>query len=325
MEHLTGKDLLEKMRELPAFEMNESNRQETIRKLRTAQPAKPKWGMFLQKAGIGAALAAVLLILPILYMNEVVPEQGQHGAARPNEQVGASGEPDYFSLRDGKIDVYGLDTNYGLPGKASIMGPTEWVAKDYRGGGKVMVFAWGDSRELVGKQLKLTAIHKKSGKELVLADMPLAGKHFDADAHILTSFPEFPTHGLWELNYEVADKPFASYSILVNEPYIEFEKATLLLSQTYIFAGEYNDLALEVEGEGLPSEIVVKIHNIKENFSQEFSFGNKAESIRATDGKVITSYSGSMTFLKSGSYTIEALGNSGEFEVRIPSDQGKVE
>ncbi|ALC90519.1 hypothetical protein AM500_12530 [Bacillus sp. FJAT-18017] len=319
MEQLTGKDLLEKMGELPTFEMDERKRQETVMKIRQAQPPKQKWGMFPQKAGIWAALAAMFIIIPILYITEFTSQkqQGSTGNIDIEEKFGLS----YFGLRDGKNGLVGMDTNYGISEKASIMGPKEWVANDYRGSSKVMVFIWGNSDELIGKKLTLTATHKETGEDLTLVDQPLAGKHFDADAHLLTSFPVFPTDGLWELEYTINGEQFANYPIYVYEPYIEFKKATLLLSQSKIFAGEYQDVPLELEGADLPSQVTVKIHNLKEDFSQEFNFKKEDEFIRATDGKVFTGYSGTVTFLKSGNYEIEALGNSGEFEVRIPGEQ----
>src|SRR4051794_19035332 len=113
MEQRTGKDLLEKMGELPTFEMDERKRQETIMNLRHAQPPKQKWGMFPQKASIWAALAAMFIIIPILYLTEITPrnQQGATGNIDIEEKWGL----DYFGLRDGEKGYVGSDTNYGIP------------------------------------------------------------------------------------------------------------------------------------------------------------------------------------------------------------------
>ncbi|MDZ5471383.1 hypothetical protein SM124_06445 [Bacillus sp. 31A1R] len=318
MEHLTSKDLLKKMKELPQFEMEANKKHETIMKIREARTTKTKRKFSFQKAGVWAAIAAVFILFPVVYLTQVFPDQQKQGSLVPNQE---SQEADYFALLDENMNPVGSDYNYGIPEKASIMGPKEWVANDERGSSKVFIFLWGEQDKLSGKKLTLTAKHKKTGDELLLSDRPLAGKLYNADAHLVSSLPVFPSDGEWELTYLIDEEIFAQYPVYVKESYLNFEDSTLLISKMDIFAGEYEKLQLEVEGADLPLEVTLKLYHPEEKNSQEFTFTKEDEFIRAKDNKVVTMYTGNITFLKSGHYEVEVLNNSGKLEVRRPINQ----
>ncbi len=311
MTHLSDKELLKKMKELPAFELNREQKTRIIKSIREHKTPRKRLGFSFQRAGVLGALFAVLIIVPILFLETMdLPETNSSAGVERAE----SGE--YFALFNEAGKPIYLDSNYGIPEKVSLLRPVEWVAEDYRGVAKIMVYLWGNPDDLVNKDMKIEGVHVDSGYTQEIASFTLSNGMYGSDAHALTSFKPFEKHGYWNLKFIFGEGTFEEFSVYVKEPYVEIGKATLLISKEDLVAGTFEDVNLDVEGEDLPEQVKLRLYSLEDGTTEVFTFSDRMDFIKASTGKKGSSFTGDIVLKKSGKYWITVLNQSVLVEVR---------
>ncbi|WP_026584447.1 hypothetical protein [Bacillus sp. J33] len=317
MTHLSDKELLKRMKELPAHELNGMQRTRIIQSIREQKAPGRRFGFIFQQAGILAALLAVLTLVPVLFWENLNSDLEPHSSTGVDRAEAGK----YFALMDDAGKPVFLDSNYGIPGKVSLLSPPEWVAEDYRSGAKIMVYLWGNPDKLVNHNMKIEAIHVDTGYKQELAAFTLSAGMYGSDAHTLTSFKPFEKHGVWNLRFMFGKETFDEFSIYVKEPYVEIGQATLMVSREDLAAGSFENVNLEVEGDNLPEKVELELFSFEEGTSEVFSFSDKQEYIKAGSGKTISMYSGDLVLKKSGKYRMTVLDKSANVNVRKPVDR----
>ncbi|MBT2691359.1 hypothetical protein J7I93_24810 [Bacillus sp. ISL-47] len=316
MTHLSDKEMLEKLKELPAHELNGDQKNRIIHSIRKQKAPKRKFSFSFQRAGVLAAILSVLIIAPILVLeNKSEPENHLGGVVERAE----SGE--YFALlgQDGK-PVY-PDSNFGIPGRVSLLSPPEWIAGDGRSVAKIMVYLWWKPGEQVYQNMKVEAVHVDTGFTQKIASFPLNAGIYGSDAHALTSFKPFEKHGIWNLKFMFGERTFEEFSIYVKESYVKMGDSTLMISQEDLVAGTFKNVKIEVEGEDLPEQVELELFSFEDGTTEVFLFSGKTDYIKADSGKKVSMYTGDIVFNKSGRYRLGALKQSVPIEVRKPVDE----
>lgn len=320
MNNLSDKELLEMMADFPKHELSTKERTEMLKRISGEVVTKPKRQVNFQRIAAVAAMFILAIIGPMLYFSNTIGENNSQGGSGTTETQ----EANYFALKDkdGK-PLYG-NSNYGIPNKASLLAPEEWIANDKRSVAKMMIFLWGDYKEFANKPLYVDAVNKKTGEKERLTEAVLSGGIYGADAHALTSFKPFSSPGVWNLQFSVGNKEIATFPIYVKEAYITFGKSTLLISPEDLLAGVYEHEFIEVEGKNLPEEIELKIFELENGTSKTTAFPfKKVADYTTTDGKTVSHYGGSFTLEKSGQYQFSVLEESQTVVVRKPTDEKK--
>ncbi|WP_180317087.1 hypothetical protein [Cytobacillus kochii] len=309
--HLSDKELLKKMKELPAYELNGEQKTRIIKSIREQKTPRRRFGFSFQRAGVLGALFAVLIIVPVLFLENMDLPEINSLAAVERAEIG-----EYFALfeEDGK-PIY-LDSNYGIPGKVSLLLPVELVAEDYRGVSKIMVNLWGNPNDLVNKDMKIEGVHVDSGFTQEMASFTLSNGMYGSDAHALTSFKPFEKQGYWNLKFINREGTFGEFSVYVKEPYVEVGKATLIISKEDLVAGTFEDVNLEVEGEDLPEQVKLSLLSLEDGTEEVFTFSDGMDFIKSSTAKKASMFTGDIVIKKSGKYRITVLKQSVTVEVR---------
>lgn len=313
MTHLSDKELLKKMKELPAYELNVEQKTRIIKGIREQKTTRRRFGFSFQRAGVLVVLFAVLIIVPVLFLeNMELPEMNSQAGVQKAE----SGE--YFTLFDEAGKPIYLDSNYGIPGKVSLLLPGELVAEDYRGVSKIMVYLWGNPNDLVKEDMKIEGVHVDSGFTQEMASFTLSKGLYGSDAHSLTSFKPFEKQGYWNLKFINDEGTFGEFSVYVKEPYVKIGKATLMISKEDLMAGTFEDVNLDVEGEDLPDQVKLRLYSLEDGTAEVFTFSDRMDFIKASNAKKVSSFTGDIVLKKSGKYRITVLNQSVPVEVREP-------
>ncbi|MDQ1144663.1 hypothetical protein QE429_001490 [Bacillus sp. SORGH_AS 510] len=317
MSQLSDKELLEVMSNFRKHELPTRKRAEMLQTLSEASKSKPREPFNFQRVAAMAAVFILVLIAPILYFSS----SQENSATRPGEKLDAIKPAErgtVFALKDDNGNPIFADSNFGIPNKVSLLAPTEWIAKDTRSVGKMMIYLWGNyEKDFANKPLKVEAVHVKTGVKEHLATTVISGGMYGSDAHALTSFEPFTLPGVYNLEFFAGDEKVGEFSIYVKEPYVKIGNATLLVSQEDLYAGLYEDAVMEVEGDNLPPEMELELFQLETAEVTTFTFKDKTEYTR-TDGKRISLYTGDFQLKKSGKYRISVLKQSEAIEVRKP-------
>ncbi|WP_042460753.1 hypothetical protein [Neobacillus dielmonensis] len=315
MNNLSDKELLEIMTDFPKHELNTKQRTEILKKISGTVGQKPRNKWNIQWLGAIAALLVLAIVAPMLYFSNSSKEF--NSASSTKSKMTEVQQADYFALND-KGEIFYADSNFGIPNKVSLLAPKDWIAKDDRSVAKMMIFLWGDyDKSFANKKLTVNAVHEKTGVKEELANTSIAGPMNGADAHALTSLKPFSFSGKWNLQFMVDGKDFAAFPIYVKEPYIQTDKWTLMLSQEDLYPGFYEDVPIEVTGEGLPEQLELEVFALETAESTTFTFGNKTD-YTTIDGKKISRYQGNFQIKKSGKYRFTAVQSSQAVDVRKP-------
>lgn len=311
--HLSDKELLKKMKELPAYELNGEQKTRIIKGIREQKMPRRKFGFSFQQAGVLVALFAILIIIPVLFLENMELPETNSSTGVERAEMG-----EYFALFDEAEKPIYLDSNYGIPGKVSLMLPVELVAEDYRGVAKIMVYLWGNPDDLVNKDMKIEGVHVDSGYTQEMASFTLSSGMYGSDAHTLTSFKPFEKQGYWNLKFINDEGTFGEFSVYVKEPYVEIGKATLMISKEDLVAGTFEDVNLEIEGEDLPEQVKLSLYSLEDGMAEVFTFADRMDFIKASTAKKGSSFTGDIVIKKSGKYRITVLNQSVSVEVREP-------
>lgn len=316
MTHLSDKELLKKMKELPAYELNGEQKTRIIKGIREQKMPRRRFGFSLQRAGVLGALLAVLIIVPVLFLVNMEPPETNSSAGIERAENG-----EYFALFNESGEPIYQDSNYGIPGKVSLLIPGELVAEDDRSVSKIMVFLWGNSEDLISKDMKIEGVHVDSGFTQEMASFPLSNGLNGSDVHALTSFKPFEKPGYWNLKFINSEGTFGEFSVYVKKPYVELGKATLMISKEDLVAGTFEDVNLEVEGEELPEHVKLSLLSLEDGTTEVFTFSDKMDYIKASTAKKISVFKGDIVLKKSGKYRITVLNQSVPVEVRESQPQ----
>lgn len=311
MTHLSDKELLKKMKELPAYELNGEQKTRVIKGIREQKTSRRRFGFSFQRAGLLGALFAVLIIVPVLFLENMELPETNSSAGVERAEIG-----EYFALFNEAGDPIYLDSNYGISGKVSLLLPVELVAEDYRGVSKIMVYLWGNPDDLINKDIKIDGVHVESGFTQEMASFTLSNGMNGSDAHALTSFKPFEKHGYWNLKFIYREGTLGEFSVYVKEPYVEIGKATLMISKEDLVAGTFEDVNLEVEGEDLPEQVKLRLFSLEDGTAEVFTFSDRMDFIKATTAKKASIFTGDIVLKKSGKYRITVLNQSVPVEVR---------
>lgn len=308
--HLSDKELLKKLKELPAYELNGEQKTRIIKSIREQKTPRGKFGFSFQRVGVLGALLAVLIIVPVLFLENMNLTETNSSAGVERAEIGRN-----FALfnEDGK-PIY-RDSNVGIPGKVSLF-PVEWVAEDDRGVAKIMVYLWGNPDDLVNQDMKIEGVHVGSGFTQEMASFALSSGMYGSDAHSLTSFKPFEKHGFWNLKFMFGEETFEEFSVYVKEPYVKIGEATLMISKEDLVAGTFEDVNLEVEGEHLPEEVKLRLYSLEDGTTEVFTFSDRMDFIKSSTGKKVSMYTGNIVLKKSGNYRITVLNQTEPVEVR---------
>lgn len=311
MTPLSDKELFEKMKEFPEYGLNEKQKNSIMMRIREQTPHRRKSSFPFQQMGVLGVLFAILIIAPFLFLiNKELPETISSASVEKAE----SGE--YFALVNEAGEPIYIDSNYGMPGKVSLLLPGELVAEDYRGIAKIMVYLWGNSDDLLNKDMKIEGVHVDSGYTQEMASFTLSNGTNGSDAHALTSFKPFEKQGYWNLKFIYEDKTFGEFSVYVKEPYVEIDKATLMISKEDLVAGTFEDVNLEVEGENLPEQVKLSLFSLGDGSEEVFTFSDRTDYIKASTAKKISVFTGDIVLKKSGKYRITVLNQSEQIDVK---------
>lgn len=311
MTHLSDKELLKKLKELPAYELNGEQKTRIIKSIREQKTPRRRFGFSFQRVGVLGALLAVLIIVPVLFLENMNLTETNSSAGVERAEIG-----EYFALFNEAGKPIYRDSNVGIPGKVSLLLPVELVAEDYRGVAKIMVYLWGNPDDLVNQDMKIEGVHVGSGFTQEMASFTLSSGMSGSDAHSLTSFKPFEKHGFWNLKFMFGEETFEEFSVYVKEPYVKIGEATLMISKEDLLAGTFEDVNLEVEGEDLPEEVKLRLYSLEDGTSEVFIFSDKMDFIKASTAKKVSMYTGDIVLKKSGKYRITVLNQTVPIEVR---------
>lgn len=311
MTHLSDKELLKKLKELPAYELNGEQKTRIIKSIREQKTPRGKFGFSFQRVGVLVALLAVLIIAPVLFLENMNLSEKNFSASVGRAKIG-----EYFALFDEAGKPIYRDSNFGIPGKVSLSLPIELVAEDDRGVAKIMVRLWGNPDELVNQDMKIEGVHVDSGLTQEMASFKLSKGLYDSDAHSLTSFKPFEKHGYWNLKFMFGEETFEEFSVYVKEPYVKIGEVTLMISKEDLVAGTFEDVNLEVEGEDLPEEVKLRLYSLEDGTTEVFTFSDRMDFIKSSTGKKVSMYTGNIVLKKSGKYRITVLNQTVPIEVR---------
>ena len=312
MTHLSDKELLTKMKILPAYELNEVQKTRIIKGIREQKAPRRRFGYSFQQVGVLGALLAILIIAPVLFLMHMELPETNSSAGVERAEVG-----EYFALFNEAGKPIYLDSNYGIPGKVSLLLPIELIAEDYRGVSKIMVYLWGNSDDLINKDMKIEGVHVDSGYTQEMASFTLSNGMYGSDAHALTSFMPFEKQGDWNLKFIYKEETFGEFSVYVKEPYVEIDKATLMISKEDLVAGTFEDVNLEIEGENLPEQVKLRLFNLDDGTAEEFTFSDRTDFIKASTAKKASIFTGDLVLKNSGKYRITVLNQSVPIEVKV--------
>ncbi|WHY66058.1 hypothetical protein [Neobacillus sp. SuZ13] len=314
MSQLKDKELLDMMADFPKHELTAKQRTALLKAISEAGSQKQSRRFNFQRLAALAAVFMLAIIAPLLYFTSHGKDLSNSGSVKT--EVVKKGE--FFALIDKSGTPYYPDSNFGIPNKVSLLAPLEWIAKDQRSVSKIAVYLWGDyDKDFANKPLNITATHVKTGVKEHLATTVISGGMYGADGHAMTSFNPFTFSGEYNLEFMAGNKKVGEFSIYVMEPYIKIGDSTLMISQEVLYAGFYEDAAIEVEGENLPPEIELEIFDLENADVTTFTFKNKTD-YTTTDGKKISIYKGDFDLKKSGKYRFTLLNKSETVEVRKP-------
>jgi len=314
LSQLKDEELLDIMANFPKHELTTMQRTTLLKAISEAGSQKQSRRFNFQRLAALAAVFLLVIIAPILYFTSQGDDLSNSGSVKT--EVVKKGE--FFALMDKSGTPYYPDSNFGIPNKVSLLAPLEWIAKDQRSVSKISVYLWGDyDKDFANKPLNITATHVKTGVKEHLATTIISGGMYGADGHAMTSFKPFTMPGEYNLEFMAGNKKVGEFSIYVMEPYITIGDSTLMISQEVLYAGFYEDTAIEVEGENLPPEIELEIFDLENADGSTFTFKDKTD-YTTTDGKKISIYKGDFDLKKSGKYRFTLLNKTETVEVRKP-------
>ncbi|MDN3018150.1 hypothetical protein PH210_18395 [Paenibacillus sp. BSR1-1] len=315
MRNLSDKDVLEMLSNFPKHELTTEQRTDLLMVIGEATTRKHRKPFNFQRIAALASVFVLVLLAPLLYFTDKKDSSSQITGSGRTKTV-QQGE--YFALKDTDGSPLYADSNFGVPNKVSLLAPQEWLAKDRRGLSKIAIYLWGDyEKDFANKPLKIDAIHVKTGVKEHLATTVISGGMYGADGHAMTGFKSLDLPGKWNLEFTAGNKKIGEFSIYVKEPYVIVGNSTLMISQEDLFAGFYEDVFIEVEGDDLPPEITLEVFSLENGEASEFTFKDKKD-YTTTDGKKMSMYQGDFHLKKSGKYRFTILQKSEAVEVRKP-------
>ncbi|MEH7304349.1 hypothetical protein [Neobacillus drentensis] len=314
MSQLTDKELLEKMADFPKHELTTSQRTDMLKTIREVSSPKELRNINYQRITAIVAFFILVIIAPLLFFTS----EGDVSRNSGVKDTITVKQGKYFALIDKDGTPYYPDSNFGIPNKVSLLAPLDWIAKDGRTVSKIAIYLWGDyQRDFANKPLNITATHVKTGVKEHLATTVISGGMYGSDGHAMTSFQPFTFSGIYNLEFMAGNKKIGEFSIYVKEPYIKMGNSTLLISQEDLFAGFYEDAAIEIAGGNLPPKVELEIFDLENAEVSTFTFKDKTD-YTTTDGKKISMYKGDFQLKKSGRYRFTLLNKSVPVEVIKP-------
>ncbi|QUG42786.1 hypothetical protein KD050_05830 [Psychrobacillus sp. INOP01] len=273
--------LEDKLKKLPKYFLENEQKEKILYTLKSKRTSKKK-PIFLTPILTIVGICTVFLILFLT----------KEDSYRLSAQPGTA-----FTLPDRDQEVVGVEEKIGI-----LVVNEQFVAKDKRRGGKLMLYFWGDASALVGKNYRVEAENTK-GEKIQLSQGGLSSGLYSEDAHTLTSFIPFPSEGEWQLSFYVEEELFEAFTINVFPPFPKTEHYTMLDSPKEIPIGESYEIYLEsLNGE--KEKIEVKLLDKKGNVVGNTTFKRDGSFIDGGGLGTMYYYKGKITLKEHGTWKL---------------------
>ena len=279
---------------LPIHSLNSEQKQRILLKLKEEQATATR-KTFLQP--LVAIIFSVVLFSFLVYHEFNQNNIGTANQPEPTSIELTSPAGELFTFSETSQEVIGVQGEVAL---LNTFG--HFVAKDKRRGAKMMIFYWGNTAELVGKNFTVKAMNSY-GDTLILSEGILYHPLNNEDAHTLTSFPPFPTDGKWQLSFYVEDEIHGEFTLEVLPPFPKTEHYTLVDSPMEIPVGKKTQLSIESNWED-KDEIEVSLLNKDGVVISKDKFVKDAEYIDSFTNKPLYYYIGQITLPEQGNWTL---------------------
>lgn len=265
--------LEESLRTLPKFSLDEEDKQKILTKLRNQQTCNRR----TLKPII--SLAAIFSIIFVFVLTEFQPH--------PREVEFTSNAAGMF------YDLEKEQNFIGIEGRVGILNVfNHFVAEDHRRSAKLMIYFWGEPKNLAWKNYKIEAMNRKE-ETIILSEGTLYNDVTSA-AQVLTRFAPFPTEGEWELSFYVEGTLFEQFTLDILPPFPKTEHYIFRNSPLELSIG--NESEVNIESVKDKKEITVKLLDKNDKMIEENVFQQTSEGIDAITGKPLYLYTGKLTF-----------------------------
>lgn len=287
-------NLQENLKNLPKYTLNEKQKEKISLALK--REMKPRKRVDFIKPFIAFALICATVLALVLssdsegnnWFNEL------RQSFRPQVEL-TTQQAETFNLPHNNQEVTGIE------GKVGMLFNEQFVAEDARRGSKMMLFFWGDSSELAGKNYRVEA-RNTSNEKIMISEGAFDDFLFDENIQqILTSFASFPTEGEWQLSFHVDDKLFEEFAIEVLPTFPKTEHYTVINHPMELKVDEETEIYIESSVES-GKEIEVKVLNKKGSIVSEHVFIQNGGGTVA--GSFIYHYQGNFKFPEHGTWTL---------------------
>ncbi|MFC7373225.1 hypothetical protein ACFQPF_16410 [Fictibacillus iocasae] len=279
----------DELKQLPKYSLTHAQKQRIRIELR--QKRKPSITIF--KPFVTGS--AILLALFLIVTSGAFQESESSVMKKQVALQAVKGERFALEKRDG----YAI----GTQNKAALLDTFgHFVAKDKSRVAKVMIYLWGDSKELAGKSYKVEAMNQY-GEKLQLAEGELAGGLYGEDAQIITSFTPIPSAGVWQLSFYVDGNYHSAFTLNVLPPFPKTKHYVLTSSPKELKIGK--NVELYMEGTKNKKEIKVQLLNEKGKVVDSEVFKGKGLSgIDAETSQKEYGYSGGLIIPDKGTWSL---------------------
>ncbi|KAA0944371.1 hypothetical protein FQ087_19910 [Sporosarcina sp. ANT_H38] len=287
-------NLQENLKKLPKYTLNEEQKENISLALK--REIKPKMRIDFVKPFIALTLICATVFALVLSSdserNNWFSELRQ--SFRPQVEL-TTQQAKIFNLPHNNQEVTGIEDKVGM------LFNEQFVAKDARRGAKMMLYFWGDSSELAGRNYRVEAKNTYN-EEIVISKGTFDGFLFDENIQqIVTSFETIPTEGDWQLSFYVDDKLFEEFVIEVLPAFPKTENYTLINHPMELKVDEKTEIYIESSKES-GKEIEVKVLSKKGNIISEHVFIQNGKATVA--GSFIYQYQGDLKFPEQGTWTL---------------------
>lgn len=305
------------LRKLPRYELSNMQREEILHTIKDKKKAIKKNKYSKYPFFIACCLALIICILAINLFTEKETSTtiNEHKPASITEKIGISPSGALFDRNDRNGKLISPNVLFGIPDKLGLLNLSEWVAQDERRVAKIFILVWGNSDELVGKQIKVVATHTKTGEKVEVSNASLQSGFDSDDASALTKFSALPYAGIWNLHFSIEKEPFADFSVKVKEPYPQHEKIIINRSAEDFKESDKSPLSIEIFDRDLPKILSVRLESKStgEIITETFSTDNNVES--ESIGPTTVFYNGKLDFSHKGEWMITIRGERFYVEV----------
>ena len=292
-----NKNLQEKLKNLPKYSLNNEQKNNIMLSLKSKRKTQKKIQLLVPFISIAVICAIVFLLFISENNGEGTWLNELKRAFQPKIELTAQ---EGIVFEAPPYEVIGVEGKIGL-----LVFNEQFVAEDPRRGSKLMLYFWGDMPGLVGKNYRVEA-KNTYGNELQLSEGVLDSPIYTDDAHILTSFPAFPTEGKWQLSIFVEDQLFEEFTLNVLPPFPKTKNYTFGDSPKEIIIGKETEVFIESTVDS-GKEIKVRLKNNKGSIISEQAFKQDGM-FTTTAGVPIYHYNGSIKFPEKGTWTLEING-----------------